>query len=83
VSLNEEMVGKSKAELDVLDLNEALEKLKEIDERKHRIIELRFFGGLTMPEIAKVMELSLTTIEGEWRAARAWLSVALADLQKD
>lgn len=83
VLLNEEMVGKSKTELDVLDLNDALEKLKEIDERKHRIIELRFFGGLTMPEIAKVMELSLTTIEGEWRAARAWLSVALADLQKD
>jgi RNA polymerase sigma-70 factor, ECF subfamily len=74
--LHEEAVGASES-IDVLDLNEALEKLKEIDERKHKVVELRFFAGLTVEEIAQVLDLSKTTIESEWRAARAWLAVAM------
>ena len=67
----------SSGQIDVLALHEALEKLANIDERKHRIIELRFFAGLTVDEIAQAMGLSKTTIESEWRAARAWLNMTL------
>ena len=78
VLLNDEIVGNGGQDLDVLDLNDALERLEAIDARKHRVVELRFFAGLTVPEVAKVMDLSVTTIESEWRAARAWLSVELS-----
>jgi RNA polymerase sigma factor (TIGR02999 family) len=76
--LNEELVGVSGLNLDVLDLNDALEKLAAIDPRKHRVVELRFFGGLSVPEVASVLGLSVTTIESEWRGAKAWLNVALS-----
>ena len=78
VLLNDEIVGQQGHNLDVLDLNEAMEKLAVIDPRKHRVVELRFFAGLTVPEVAEVMDLSVTSIESEWRAARAWLSVELS-----
>ncbi len=68
----------TRAQSDIVALDEALTNLKEIDARKHRVVELRFFGGLSMDEIARVLELSKTTIENEWRAARAWLGHALA-----
>ncbi len=64
-------------EFDLVSLDEALEKLKKLDERKHRVVELRFFGGLTVKEAAGVMGVSETTVESEWRAARAWLGVEL------
>jgi RNA polymerase sigma-70 factor (ECF subfamily) len=54
-------------------LDSALNGLSEIDPRKARIVELRFFGGLTVDETAEVMKLSPITIKREWRAARAWL----------
>jgi DNA-directed RNA polymerase specialized sigma24 family protein len=55
-----------------------MERLAKIDPRKHRVVELRFFAGLTVPEVADVLELSVTSIESEWRAARAWLSAELS-----
>jgi RNA polymerase sigma factor (TIGR02999 family) len=64
-------------ELDVVALDEVLTRLKEFDPRKHRITELRFFGGLTVEQIAGLLAVSKTTVENEWRAARAWLSVQL------
>ena len=78
VLLNDEIVGTAGQNLDVLDLNDAMEKLAQIDPRKHRVVELRFFAGLTVPEVAEVLELSVTSIESEWRAAKAWLSAALS-----
>ena len=54
-------------------LDEALTKLTAIDERKSRIVELRFFGGLTVDEVARILNLSPITIKREWRSARAWL----------
>lgn len=54
-------------------LDAALDRLAEVDERKSRVVELRFFGGLTVDETAEVMKLSPITIKREWRAARAWL----------
>jgi RNA polymerase sigma-70 factor, ECF subfamily len=81
VALNRDVAdsGNGSAEVDVLALHEALEELERIDQRKHRVIELRFFAGLTVEEIAKAMDLSKTTIESEWRAARAWLNVKLGE----
>ncbi|MEM1206884.1 MAG: sigma-70 family RNA polymerase sigma factor [Acidobacteriota bacterium] len=63
---------------DILALDAALEQLSANDPRKGRIIELRFFGGLTIAETARVMELSHATVERDYRIAKAWLSQALA-----
>lgn len=65
--------------LDVLTLNDALQKLEELSPRKARIVELRFFGGLTIDQAATVLEVSHTTVENEWRVARAWLSRELGE----
>jgi RNA polymerase sigma-70 factor (ECF subfamily) len=59
-------------------LDDALNRLARIDSRKSQIVELKFFGGLTMDEIAEVMKLSTITIKREWRSARAWLHLEIA-----
>ncbi|MCB9870918.1 MAG: sigma-70 family RNA polymerase sigma factor [Planctomycetes bacterium] len=59
--------------LDLVALDLALEELASFDERMARLTELRFFGGLSMPEIARVLGISLATTEREWAVARAWL----------
>jgi len=64
-------------ELTVLALDEALEKLAQLDQRKSRIIELKFFTGLTTEEIAETLGISAATVEREWKFARAWLYNAL------
>ncbi len=64
-------------ELTVLALDEALEKLTLMDERKTRIIELKFFTGLTTKEIAEILNISSATVEREWKFSRAWLYNAL------
>lgn len=56
-----------------VELDDALNRLGEIDPRKLEIVELRFFGGLTVDETAEVLKLSPITIKREWRLARAWL----------
>lgn len=65
-------------DVEVLDLDLALTKLASFDERKSRIAELRFFGGLTLHETAKVVGVSPATVEREWQVARAWLYDALS-----
>lgn len=62
----------------LLALNEALDRLAELDERQARVVELRFFGGLSAPEAAAVLGVSLRTVEGDWTHARAWLKRELA-----
>ena len=57
--------------LDLLD--KALKKLARIDEQKSKIVELRYFGGFTLEEVASIMELSQTKVEREWRFTRSWL----------
>lgn len=61
------------ARLDLLELDEALERLAQIDAQKARIIELRFFGGLSTEETAEALGLSPSTITRDWRFARIWL----------
>jgi RNA polymerase sigma factor (TIGR02999 family) len=59
------------AELVILD--EALAELAKLDPRKSRVVELRYFGGLSLEETAEVLEVSLMTVRRDWRAAKAWL----------
>jgi RNA polymerase sigma-70 factor, ECF subfamily len=59
--------------VDVLALNRALDRLASIDPRKGRVVELKFFGGLTTEEIGQVLDISVATVEREWSFARAWL----------
>jgi RNA polymerase sigma factor (TIGR02999 family) len=63
---------------DLLALDEALCRLERLDQRQSRIVELRFFGGLTVEETAAVLDLSPPTVKREWALARAWLWRALS-----
>ena len=66
------------ATVDVADLDEALQRLTVLDPRQGQLVELRFFGGLSIEETAEVMKLSPATIKREWSSARAWLRRELA-----
>jgi RNA polymerase sigma factor (TIGR02999 family) len=59
--------------VDVLDLDEALQRLAELDPDKARLVELRYFGGLSIEEAAEVLEVSPATLKRHWNTARAWL----------
>ena len=73
VSLTEaEGFGES-PDLDLLRVNEALERLAALDPDQARVVELRFFGGLTIEEAAEAMRVSHATVERDWKMARAWL----------
>lgn len=65
--------------VDVSDLDEALQRLTLLDPRQGQLVELRFFGGLSIEEAAEVMKLSPATLKREWNSARAWLRRELAD----
>jgi RNA polymerase sigma-70 factor (ECF subfamily) len=65
-------------EVDLLGLHDALDQLAELDARKCQIVELKFFGGLTMDEIAATVGVSRATVEREWTFARAWLYRAVS-----
>ena len=62
----------------LLSMDEALKTLESLDERKCKVVELRFFGGLTNEEIAKVLKVSSETVKRDWRFARNWLLRELA-----
>lgn len=66
-------------EIDLLGLHDALERLAALDARKSQVVELKFFGGLTMDEIAHAVGVSRATVEREWTFARAWLYRAVSD----
>jgi RNA polymerase sigma factor (TIGR02999 family) len=69
------MSAQRAAELVALD--EALDELAKLDPRKSRVVELRYFGGLSMEETAEVLEVSLMTVRRDWRVAKAWLFKAV------
>jgi len=73
VSLEDAMVGAKKIDLDVVALDDALQALEAIDARQARVVELRFFSGLSLDEISTVMEIAPATVQRDWTAARAWL----------
>ena len=66
-----------RVDVDVLWLHEALERLARLDERQARVVELRYFAGMSVEEVAEVLEISPATVKREWSTARLWLAHAL------
>lgn len=83
VPLDEALAISSERGPDLVALDEALNALAEIDPRQSRIVELRFFGGLSMEEIAEALQISTRTVNREWNSARAWLYHELSRGHKD
>lgn len=77
VTLLDQVGDAQSPSLDVLALDEALQRLAERDERKAKLVELRFFAGLTAEETAGVLGVTTRTVERDWRLAKAWLKVAM------
>ena len=73
VSLVEAEAKSDERSADLVALDDALKSLAQLDERKSKIIELRYFGGLSVEETAEVLKLSTRTVKREWRLARSWL----------
>lgn len=73
MTFDEALVVTSEPAQDVVALDDALEALAKFDERKSRVIELRFFGGLTVEETASVLKVSPDTVMRDWRLAKVWL----------
>ena len=78
VQINVELRGVSSKIDNMIAIDEALERLERIDPRQSRLVELRFFVGLDVEEVAEVMGVSPTTVKREWRSAKAWLHRELA-----
>jgi RNA polymerase sigma factor (TIGR02999 family) len=78
-----EDAGVTGVDLDrVEDLDEALKRLEQLDERQARMIEQRYFGGMSLEEIASAMDVSLATVKRELRSARAWLATELGETDR-
>ena len=73
VSLDEALAGSTERRADLVALDDALTALASTDERASRVVELRFFGGLTSEETAEVLKVSLKTVKRDWEYAKAWL----------
>ncbi len=79
IPLEESAVGESDGTADVLGVDEAIERLAERHPRMAQVVELRFFGGLSVPEVAGVLDTSVRTVEREWTRAKVYLLESLAD----
>ena len=73
MEFDEALAPSASRNLDVIALDDALQDLAKLNPRHSQIVELRFFGGLTLEEAAEVLDVSPRTVEREWRMARAWL----------
>ena len=78
VDIRPDELGDTTDQLDLLALDEALTNLANVDPRQSQIVELHHFGGCTLTEVAKIMDLSPSTIRNEWKMAKAWLHRELA-----
>ena len=74
ISLDDAHPGATAPAIDFLDLHEALEEMQSFDKQKARVVELRFFGGLSVDEASEVLGISTATVKREWNVARAWLA---------
>jgi RNA polymerase sigma-70 factor (ECF subfamily) len=83
VTLEDSLVWTGTRSAELLALDEALEKLAAVDRRKAEVVEMRYFGGLTMEEIAEVLNIHVNTAKRDWSAARAWLFAALSGEDMD
>jgi RNA polymerase sigma factor (TIGR02999 family) len=73
ISLEEAKIVSQDKDVDLVELNDALDSLAVLNERQSRVVELRFFGGLQLDEIAEVLKISVGTVRRDWSLARAWL----------
>lgn len=73
-TFNEELIVRETRADEIIRLDEALERLNQLNERQAKVVEYRFFAGLTQEEIAEVLGVSVPTVRLDWRLARAWLS---------
>ncbi|QYK49435.1 MAG: sigma-70 family RNA polymerase sigma factor [Phycisphaeraceae bacterium] len=72
-------IASPERDVDLIALDEALQELAALDEQQARIVELRYFGGCTVEEIAELLGIGKRTVDRDWQAARAWLFVRLSD----
>ena len=79
VEFDELSVAANDSEIDLVALDDALTRLKELDERQARIVELRFLAGLTVKETADVLDVAESTVYLDWNMARSWLDMQLGD----
>jgi RNA polymerase sigma factor (TIGR02999 family) len=73
ITLADDLAVAETREIDVLAVDEALSRLATLDPQQARVVELRYFGGLHVPEIAEALGISEATVKREWATARAWL----------
>jgi RNA polymerase sigma factor (TIGR02999 family) len=73
ITLYDALLVSEEKSIDLLDLERALSRLEQIDQRKSKVIELRFFGGLTLEETAEVLNLSPNTVSNDWSFSKTWL----------
>src|SRR5262249_2183721 len=73
ITLYDAMVVSKERSIDLMDLDRALSSLEQLDGRKSKVVELRFFGGLTLEETAEVLSLSPNTVSNDWSFAKSWL----------
>ena len=78
VTLNEDIVAAKQRSADVILLDDALKQLAEVDERKSKVVELKFFGGLSIEETAETLGVSPGTVMRDWTLAKAWLRRAMS-----
>jgi RNA polymerase sigma-70 factor (ECF subfamily) len=78
VQLEEARVALPKSEVDLVALDDALKALETVDPRKSRVVELRFFGGMSVEETAALLDVSVETVARDWRLAKSWLRRELA-----
>ena len=79
VTLDESVSWEGSLEVDIVALDEALSRLAQLDLRQERVVELRFFAGLSIEETAQVLDISPATVKREWSMAKAWLRNELAN----
>lgn len=79
LSIDDVQVPAEQRAASLIALDEALEKLAQMDERKSRVVEMRFFGGLSDEEIAEVLDVSVRTVLRDWKTARLWLYRELSE----
>jgi len=83
VPIDEAMVFAPEQSEEILKLNEALDRLTKLDERQGKIVELRFFGGLTVEQTAEMMGISPKTVKRDWSMAKAWLHGEMKTIHDD
>lgn len=82
VTLKSDLAIDVEGHVDALGLDEALDRLAQSSPRQSRVVELRFFGGLSVEETARILDVSPSTVKGDWRVAKAWLARELASARE-